>query len=115
MVLRHKDIHAFDNYKTMKIIYSMHGATEVSLHQACCERATQPYSLGGGCTIYPGSIPAGVTTRSPRMVTECLFIRSMLIKMCLPFHGMCLYIYIVFTVSQFHADAHSVCLVFQIA
>ena len=39
----------------------------------------------------------------------------MLIKMYLPFYGMCLYMYIVFTVSQFHADAHSVYLVFQIA
>ena len=28
---------------------------------------------------------------------------------------MCLYMYIVFTVSQFHADAYSVYLVFQIA
>ena len=70
----------------------------------------------GGGTIYPGSRPAGVTTRNPRMVTECLLTRSMLItcKMYLPFHGMCLYMYVVFTVSQFHADAHSVYLVFQI-
>ena len=48
MVLRYKDIHAFDNSKTMKIIYSMYRAGEVSVHRACCERATQPYSLGGG-------------------------------------------------------------------
>ena len=69
-----------------------------------------------GSTIYPGSRPAGVTTRSPRMVTECLLTRSMLVKIYLPFHGMCLYMYIViFTVSQFHADVHSVYLVFQIA
>ena len=114
MVLKYKDIHAFDNYKTMKIIYSMYRAGEVSVHRACCERATQTYSLGGGGTIYPGSRPAGVTTRSPRMVTECLFIRSMLIKMYLLFHGVCLYMYIVFIVSQFHADSHSVYLVFQI-
>ena len=59
--------------------------------------------------IYPGSRLAGVTTRSPRMVTECLLTRSMLIKMYLPFHGMCLYMYIVFTVSQFHADAYLAC------
>ena len=72
MVLKYKDIHAFNNYKTMKIIYSMYRAGEVSVHRACCERASQPYSLGGGGTIYPGSRPAGVTTRSPRMVTECL-------------------------------------------
>ena len=36
---------------------------------------------GGGGTIYPGSRPADVTTRSPRMVAECLHTRSMLIKM----------------------------------
>ena len=32
----------------MKIIYNMYKAGEVSIHRACCERATQPYSLGGG-------------------------------------------------------------------
>ena len=50
------------------------------MHRACCERATQPYSLGEGGTIYPGSRPAGITTRSPRMVIECLLTRSMFIK-----------------------------------
>ena len=30
------------------IIYSMYRGGEVSVHQACCERATQPYSLGVG-------------------------------------------------------------------
>ena len=75
MVLKYKDPYAFDNYKTMKkmkIIYSMYRAGVVSVHRACCERATQPYSLGGGgglgrgggATSYPGSRPAGVTTRS---------------------------------------------------
>ena len=39
----------------------------------------------------------------------------MLIKMYLPLHGMWLYMYIVFTVIQFHGTAHSVYLVFQIA
>ena len=113
MVLRYKDIHAFDNNKTMKIIYSMYRAGEVSVHRTCCERATQPYSLVGGGTICPGSRPAGVTTRCPRMVTECLLTRSMLIKMYkFTFQGMCLYMYIVFTVSQFHADVHLVYLVF---
>ena len=68
-----------------------------------------------GGTIYPGTGSAGVTTCSPRMVTECLLIRSMLIKMYLLFHGICLKMYIVFTVPQFHADVHSVYLVFQIA
>ena len=53
-----KHIHAFDNNKTMKIIYSMYRAGEVSVHRACCERATQPYSLGGGGTICPVSRPA---------------------------------------------------------
>ena len=89
MVLKYKDMHAFDNYKTMNIIYSMCRAGEVSVHRACCERATKPYSFGGGGTIYPGSRPAGVTTRSPRMVTECLLTRSVLIKMYLPLHCMC--------------------------
>ena len=51
MVLRYNDIHAFDNNKTMKIIYSMYRAGEVSVHKACCERATQSYSLGGGGTV----------------------------------------------------------------
>ena len=68
MVLNYKDMHAFDNYKTMKIIYRLYRAGEVSVHRACCERATQPYSLGRGGTIYPGARPAGVTTRSPRIV-----------------------------------------------
>ena len=86
----------------------MYRAGEVSVHQLCCEWATQPYSLGGGGgsiypgsrpagggTIYPGSRPAGVTTRSPRMVAECLLTRLMLIKMygVLPFHVMCMYMY----------------------
>ena len=81
MVLRYKDIHAFDKNKTMKIVYSMYRAGEVSVHRACCERAIQPYSLGGGGTICPGSRPAGVTTCCPRMVTKCLLTRSILIKM----------------------------------
>ena len=110
-----KDIHALDNYKTMKIIYIMYRAAEVSVHRACCERATQPYSHGRGDTIYPSSRPAGVTTHSPRMVTECLLTCSMLIKMYLPLNDMCLYMYIAFTVSQFHAVANSVYLVFQMA
>ena len=112
MVLRYKDIHAFDNNKTMKIIYSVYRAGEVSVHRACCERATQPYSLGGGGTIYQGSRPAGVTTRGPRMVTECLLTRSMLDKMYkftilgyLPVYVHCIY-------SQLISCRRSVCLVF---
>ena len=113
MVLRYKNIHAFDNNKTMKIIYSMYRAGEVSVHQACCERATQPYSLGGGVTICPVSRPAGFTTRCPRMVTECLLTRSMLIKMYkFTISGYVLYMYIVLIVSQFHTDVHLVFLVF---
>ena len=64
-----------------KISYSMYRAGEVSVYRACCMRATQPYSLGGGGTICQGSRPAGVTTRIPRIVAECLPTRSMLIKM----------------------------------
>ena len=30
-----------------KIIYSIYREVEVSVHRACCERTTQPYSLGG--------------------------------------------------------------------
>ena len=45
----------------MKIIYSMYRAGEVSVHRACCERATLPYSLGGGGTIYPGLSQRGST------------------------------------------------------
>ena len=69
-----------------KIIYSMHRAGDVSVHRACCERATQPYSRGGGGTIYPGSRPADVTTRSPRMVAESLLTRSMLIKLTISWY-----------------------------
>ena len=117
MVLRYQIIHAFDNYKTIKIIYSMHRAGEVSVHRRCCDRANQPYLLvGRGSGVrFIQARPAGVSTRSPRMVTECLLTRSMLIKMSLPVHGMYLYMYIVSTVSQFHADVHCVYLVFQIA
>ena len=75
------------------------------LYRACCKRATQPYSLGGGGTIYPGSRPAGVTTRIPRMETR-VFTHSLDVNQnVLPFHGICMCMYnIVFTVSQCHAD-----------
>ena len=86
MVLRYKDIHVFDNYKTVTVIYRMHGADEVSVHRACCEPATKPFSPAGGGMVYPGSRQTSVTTHSPRMVTECLPTRSMLIKMYIPFH-----------------------------
>ena len=73
MVLRYKDIHVL-----CKIMYR---AGEVSVHRVYYERATQPYSLGGRGTIYPDSRPADVTTRSPKIVAECLLTRAMLIKM----------------------------------
>ena len=112
MVPRYKNIHAFDNNKTMKIIYSMYRAGEVSVHRACCERATQPYSLGGGGTICPVSRPAGFTTRCPRMVTECLLTRSMLIKMYKFTISGYVPVYVHYIDSQFHTDVHLVYLVF---
>ena len=66
-------------------------------------------TLLGAATVYPGSRPASVTTRSQRMVTDCLLTRSMLIKMYLP---VCAYI---FTGNQIHANVHWVYLVIQIA
>ena len=43
-----------------------------------------------------------------------VFTNSLALKCInLPFQGMCLNMYIVFTVSQFHADVHSVYLVFD--
>ena len=39
-------MYAFDNYKRMKIIYTMYRVGEVSVHKACWEWSTQPYSLG---------------------------------------------------------------------
>ena len=48
----------------------------LSVHQADCERATQPTSGGGG-TIFPGSRPVhGYHTYV--LVTECLLTRSVL-------------------------------------
>ena len=81
MVLRYKTYMRLIITDRTKIIYNMYRAGEVSIHRACCEQATQPYSLRGGGTIYPGSRPADVTTRSPRMVAECLLTRMMLIEM----------------------------------
>ena len=54
-VLKYKDIYAFDNYKTMTIIYNTYRAGELSVQRAYWERATQHYSFGWGGTIYPGS------------------------------------------------------------
>ena len=84
----------------------MYRADEVSVHQACCEWATQPYLLGGGGMLYPSSRPASVTTFSPRMVTECLLTRMMLIKMYYHFMACACICSIAFTVSQFHEDVY---------
>ena len=47
MVLRYKDIHAFDNNKTMKIIYSMYRAGEVSVHEHAASGLPNPTRLKG--------------------------------------------------------------------
>ena len=47
------------NVEQTSFIYSMYRASEVSVHQAWCERASQSYFFGGGGTISPGSRPAG--------------------------------------------------------
>ena len=62
--------------------YIIYRAGEVSVHQACFQRATQPYSLGEGVGVrfVQAQDQQAVTTRSPRIVTECLLTRSMLIK-----------------------------------
>ena len=62
----------------------MYRAGEVSVHRVCCERATQHYSIGGGgggVRFVQAQDQQVVTTRSPRIITECLLTRSMLIKM----------------------------------
>ena len=46
----------------LKCMYEGWRAYEVSVHQACCERATHPCWLGRGSTICPGSRPAGYHT-----------------------------------------------------
>ena len=76
----------------------MYRVDEVSVHRACCERATQSYSLGRWCGGgYDFSFQAQdqqVTTRSPRIVSERLRTRLMLIKM---------YVYDIY--SRFRAGA----------
>ena len=60
----------------------MYRAGEVSVYRACCERATQPYSIGGGrYDFVQAQDQQVVTTRNPRIITECLLTRSMWIKM----------------------------------
>ena len=54
----------------------------LSVHRADCERATQPYSSGGGSTIFPGSRPAnGYHTFV--LVIECFLTCSMLFLKCI--------------------------------
>ena len=53
---------------------SIYRAGEVSIHRACCEWATQSYTLGGGWARVLRFVQAQnqqVTTRSPRIVTGC--------------------------------------------
>ena len=73
MFLRYKDIHTFDNSKTMKIIYSMYREVRSSYIEHAASGLSNPTRLeGDGGTIYQGSRPAGVTRRCPKMVTKCL-------------------------------------------
>ena len=53
-VLRYKDIHAFDNNKTMKNIYSMYRAGEVFVHRSCIANFAR--------IIYPGQTGARITS-----------------------------------------------------
>ena len=112
MVLRYKTCLLLINIKKKRKLFTV-----------CTEQVRSPYTVHvasglpnptywegeGGGTIYPGSTPS-VTTLSPRMITECLLTRPMLIKIYIPVHGMCMYNYIVFiqSVSLFHADVYLV-------
>ena len=80
----------------MRFPYTEHAASGLPNHT--------PLEWEG--TIYPGSTPAVVTTRSPRMEAECLLTRSMLIKMYYHFMVCASICTIVFTISQFHADIY---------
>ena len=59
----------------------MYRAGAVSVHRACCERATQPTHLEGEVRFDKAQDQQVVTIPSRRIVTECLLTRSMLIKM----------------------------------
>ena len=77
MVLRYKDIYAFDNIKIMKTIYSMYKAGEVSVL-----RAGYPTILAWrGRYDLSRPMTSRCYTRCPRMVTEYLLTLSMLMKM----------------------------------
>ena len=81
----------------------MYRASDVSVHRACCERATQPYSLGAGGTICPGSVrsrstqdhhltnfagPDSLMLIQVRRSSACWFQRRRFLKFCLPYMGM---------------------------
>ena len=67
-----------------------------------------PTRLEGGGVRFIQAQDQQVLPHIVRVVTECLPTRSMLIKIYLPLHGMCLYMYIVFTVSQFQMLTQSI-------
>ena len=113
MIIGYKDIHTFDrNENYLQYVQSRCGLRTPSMLRAGC-LTLLPWRGGG--TICPGSRPAGVTARIPRMVTECLLTRSMLIKIHYRFMVCACVCTIVFTASQFHADVYLVYLVFHIA
>ena len=97
MVLQYKDIHAFDNCKTIEII------------SVCTELLRSPYIEHAGEVDISRPKTSMCYHTSSESGNRVLHSHSMLIKMYLPLHSIhiCLYVYIVFTVSQFHADAHS--------
>ena len=97
------DTKTYMHYKTMTIIYRAEQSRR-SLRTPSMPRAGYPTLLAwrGRGTIYSGSRPAGVTTRSPRMVTECLLTRSMLIKMYLPVFMVCAFICTLYLQSVNH-------------
>ena len=80
IILFQEDINIFGTSASLTYVY-----------RACCERFSQPFTLAEGGTICQGSRPTGYYTLS-EMVTECLLIRSMLIKMHV--HGIYTVIYI---------------------
>ena len=96
----------------------MYRAAEVSVHRACCERATQPYSLGGAAGGEVRFLSRLKTSRcchtqswnGNRVFTHSLYVLKR-ITMSLYEHA---YVQFVFAVSQFHADVYLVYLVFQI-
>ena len=93
-----------------KFIYSMYRACEVSIHRACGERATQPFSLGGEVRF----IQAQDQQMLPH-VAECLLTRSMLIKIITISGYVHVYVQLCLQSSQFHADVYLVYFVFHLA